>query len=59
VSGDISLGVVPNIPASTFAPLIGSSQGSVTQQQVGCCSVVDNVSCQSFTAENRSTFCGC
>ena len=59
VTGDVTLGLLPNLPASTFSPLRAGAQGNVNEQQVGCCSVVDNVSCEAFTADSRRTYCGC
>jgi hypothetical protein len=59
VTGDVSLRVLPNLPASTFAPLRAATRGTVSPQQVGCCFAVDNLSCEAFTAETRNTYCGC
>jgi hypothetical protein len=59
ITGNVSLAAIPNIPASTFSALRSAAHGTVMLAQVGCCSVVDNVSCEAFTAENRSNLCGC
>jgi hypothetical protein len=56
VTGNLTLQLIPNAPSSAFNPLRNGMPMSLTQNQIGCCSISDRLACDSFT---NTSSCGC